>query len=158
MGDRQVVERYARALADGDLDAQDVLLHDDYIGRYPQSGELVRGRANRRAILENYPGVGEGLRPTLEYITGRDDQFVSGPSFPAWTIIHLAGSGEEITLLGRVRYPDGLDWHVITLLIVREGKIWRETNYYAPPFDPPEWRSAYVELTKEAGPTPQSAG
>ena len=27
----------------------------------------------------------------------------------------------------------------------KAGKIWRETDYFAPPFDPPSWRSPYVE-------------
>lgn len=37
MGNRQIVERYARALAENDLDAQDALVHDDYVACYPQS-------------------------------------------------------------------------------------------------------------------------
>ena len=31
MGNRQVIERLAEALAANDLDAQDALIHDDYV-------------------------------------------------------------------------------------------------------------------------------
>lgn len=156
MGNRQVVERYARALAENDLDAQDELVHDDYLGRYPQSGEVIRGRANRRAILENYPGAGEGLSPAMNQLVGRDDEFVAGPS---WNIVHMVGSGEEaITLIGTITYPNGETWHVVTLFTVRDQKIWREVNYYAPPFEAPEWRRPYVEIEADARSNPPVSG
>lgn len=62
MGNRGVVQRYAEATSTDDFDAQDALVHDEYVLTYPQSGEQIRGRANRRAALENYPGRGERLR------------------------------------------------------------------------------------------------
>ena len=145
MGNRQVVERYAKALADNDLDAQDALVHDEYEARWPQSGEVIRGRANRRAVLENYPGAAEGLRPVTQRIVGRDDEFVTGPS---WNIIHLVGSGDEITITGTIDYPDGTTWHVVSLLTLREGKVWRQVDYYAPPFEAPAWRAPYVEAER----------
>jgi ketosteroid isomerase-like protein len=48
VGNRRVVERYAAAMAEDDFDAQDALIHDDFELRYPQSGERIRGRENRR--------------------------------------------------------------------------------------------------------------
>ena len=56
MSNRRIVESYANAMAEDDFDAQDALVHDEYELVYPQSGERFRGRTNRRAILENYPG------------------------------------------------------------------------------------------------------
>ena len=103
MGNRQVIERYSAALAANDFDAQDELVHDDYVARWPQSGEVIRGRANRRAILENYPGGNPGVGVITTRIVGRDDEFVTGPS---WNIIHLVGSGDEFTINGTVDYPD----------------------------------------------------
>jgi ketosteroid isomerase-like protein len=144
MGNRDVVEQLARALAEEDLDAQIALLHDDYVGQYPQSGEIIRGRANRRAITENYPG-GPSLPVTVSSILGEDDKFVSAPSWPAWSIVHVAGSGDEFTMTGTITYPDGQTWHAIALLTLRDGKIWRETDYFAAPFESPEWRPPYVE-------------
>jgi SnoaL-like domain len=151
VGNRQVVERYTRALADDDVDAQVALLHPDYVGRYPQSGEVIRGPANFVAVTSNYPGRGErGLRPQIEGIRGADDQWITRPSWPAWTVVHLAGSDDEFTFTGTIRYPNGEVWHAIGLVSVREGKIWRETDYFAAPFECPEWRRPFVELEGSA--------
>ena len=146
MGNRQVVELYAKANEADDFDAQDACLHDDYELVYPQSGERIRGAANRRAIVERYPGKEPSVtRPTIERVIGTDDQFVRGTSWPGYTIMHLAGSGDEFQATGTIRYPDGEEWQWISLMTLRGGKIWRETQYFAPRFDPPSWRSQYVE-------------
>jgi ketosteroid isomerase-like protein len=140
MGNREVVERFAEALAADDFDAQDQLIHDDYVGRWPQSGEVIRGRANRRAILQNYPG---GVRSRADRIVGSDDQFIAGPS---WNIIHLVGSGDEITMTGTIDYGELGVWHFASLLTMRDGKIWRQTDFFGAPFDAPAWRAPYVEV------------
>ncbi len=137
---REVVEEYARALAEDDLDAQDAVLHDDYMNFYPQSGERMRGRATHRAILENYPGG--HVRPEAGRIIGSEDQWVTTPS---WTVVHFSGSGDNWVVTGKIRYPNGEEWHAVLLLELRDGKISRETNYFAPPFEAPEWRARYVE-------------
>ena len=145
MGNRQVVERFARALEADDFDTQDALIHDDYILDLPQSGERIRGRTNRRAMIDHYPGrVEAGMRPSVGRIIGVDDRFVT-PPFPAWNVMHLAGSGDDLQVTGTIRYPDDKVWHFVALVTMREGKIWRETDYFAEPFDAPEWRSQYVE-------------
>ena len=143
MGNRRVVELYAAALAANDFDAQDALVHDDYVGHWPQSGEVIRGRGNRRAVLEHYPGAEGGLGPSTRTIVGRDDEFITGPS---WNIIHLIGSGDEITVTGTLDYPELGTWHFVSLLTVRNGKIWRQVDYFAPPFEAPAWRAPYVEV------------
>jgi ketosteroid isomerase-like protein len=145
VGNRQVIERLAEALATNDLDAQDALIHDDYVCRWPQSGEVIRGRANRRAIQENYPGAEGGIRPTTTRIVGSDDKFISSP-IPTWNMIHLTGSGDDLTATGTITYPNGETWHFVTLFTMRDGKIWRQVDYYAPPFESPAWRAPYVEL------------
>ena len=38
----------------------------------------------------------------------------------------------------------------VDLIELRAGKVWRETVYWAPPFDAPEWRRPFVEL-REGG-------
>ena len=142
-----MVEAYARALADQDLDAQDALVHDDYEARYPQSGEVIRGRVTRRAVAEQYPGAEGGRLPVgLEKIVGKDDQFVTGPS---WNLIHLTGSGDDFSIIGTITYPNGETWHVVGMLTLREGKVWREVDYYAAPFDRPDWRAALTDLEPE---------
>ena len=147
MGNRAVVERFTEAMAANDFDAQDALLHDDYVGRYPQSGELIRGRQNRRKIMENYPGTERGITASSDRIIGSDDAFVTGPSF---NLIHLSGSGDEMSLIGRITYPNGETWHTTLFLTMKEGKIWRELAYFGPAFDPPAWRAPFVELEERS--------
>jgi ketosteroid isomerase-like protein len=125
MDNRQVVDQFLEAMAADDLDAQDALIHDDYVVRNPQSGEVIRGRANRRAVLENYPGSQGGG--------------------PAWELSHVVGSGDEFTATGTVTYPDGGTWHFVTLLTVRDEKIWQQIDYFAEPFEAPDWRRPYLD-------------
>ena len=47
----------------------------------------------------------------------------------------------------RQRYPDGRVWFTVILIELRDGKVLRETQYWAEPFDPPDWRAAWVERT-----------
>ena len=146
MSGRVIVERYAAALAANDSAMMRECLAPDYVGRYPQSGELIRGVENRLAIGENFPGQEEArLSGTIREIRGRDDEFVSTASFPAWTIVHLTGSNDEFTLTGTVNYPNGETWHAVLLITVRGGKVWRETDYFAPTFEPAAWREPFVE-------------
>ena len=146
MSGRVIVERYAAALAANDSAMMRECLAPDYVGRYPQSGELIRGVANRLAIGENFPGQEEArLSGTIREIRGRDDEFVPTASWPAWSIVHLTGSNDEFTLTGTVNYPNGEIWHAVLLITVRGGKVWRETDYFAPTFEPAAWREPFVE-------------
>jgi ketosteroid isomerase-like protein len=145
MGNRQVIERFAAALAVDDFDTQDALIHDDYVCRWPQSGEVIRGRANRRAIRDNYPDAEAGLRTQPTRIVGSDDKFITGP-LPTWNMTHVAGSGDDLTMTGTVTYPNGETWLFVTLFTMRAGKIWRQVDYYAPKFDAPDWRAPFVEM------------
>ena len=56
MTNAEVVRRYFAAMVDHDYDTQAALRAADWTAVWPQSGEMVRGNANMRAILENYPG------------------------------------------------------------------------------------------------------
>ena len=54
-------------------------------------------------------------------------------------------------MAGKVRYPDWQTWQFVALLTLRNGRIWRETDYSAAPFDAPAWRSEYVERDEHPG-------
>ena len=106
MGNRQLVERYAKANEADDFDTQDACLHDEYMLVYPQSGERIRGAANRRAIVEHYPGKQVSVtRPAIDRVIGTDDQFVNATSWPGYSVIHLAGSGMNSKRSGRSATP-----------------------------------------------------
>jgi hypothetical protein len=146
MGNRGVVDRWVDAVTRHDYAAQRELLHDEYVGRYPQSGEVIRGPENRIAIVANYPGWDPSTAPIhVDLVTGTDDQFITAPSAFAWTLVHLSGSGDEFTVTATVRYPDDSVWHYLSLVVERDGRIWRETAYFGEPFEAPDWRAAWVE-------------
>jgi len=75
---RAIVERYAAATAANDSALMRECLAPDYVGRYPQSGEVIRGIENRLAIGENFPGQEERkLSSTFGEIRGSDEPFVN---------------------------------------------------------------------------------
>jgi len=63
--DRAFVEEQIRANLGGDLRAAAGLLADDYLEEYPQSGEVIRGRANALAQA----AANHGVRVQPHYVT-----------------------------------------------------------------------------------------
>lgn len=41
---------------------------------------------------------------------------------------------------------DGEPVHTVNIMEFRDGKVARETHYFADPFEPPEWRARWVEM------------
>ena len=141
-GNREIVDRFVEALGSGDADAYESALDDDAEIVYPQSGERFRGRRNLRALLDEFTSHDGGFQPTLERVVGDDPSWMVSP---AYSVVRVEGSGEQFTATGRVRYPDGAEWHLVQLLEVRGGRISQVTSYFAEPFEPPAWRAPYRE-------------
>jgi SnoaL-like domain len=138
---REIVDRYAKALQTNDFDTLVSVLHDDYLEDYPQSGERIRGGANLRAMMASYPG-GEPRAVRLDTLVGTEDRWVMTASYMPMLV---AGTGDQYTSVAHVIYPDGSDWHVIQLIRLKDGKVYRVTSFYAERFDAPDWRAPYVE-------------
>ena len=138
---REVIDRYARATVERDLDTLDQLRHADYVSEYPQSGERIRGPQNARAILDNYPG---GVPPAANVLVkGSEDQWVATP---VGTLLRVIGTGDVYTALFTVVYPgDPRPWHCMGILELHDGKVAKETIVFGAPFDAPGWRSQWVE-------------
>lgn len=137
-----VVRRYLAAHAAHDYDAVDALRHPDWTEEWPQSGERVRGTANDRAIMDNWPG---GLPEAGEMrVVGSEDRWVLTPAF---TLQRIVGNGDSWWFDGTAAYPDGSTWFVAGLVALRDARILTETWYFAPPLDPPAWRAQWVERT-----------
>jgi ketosteroid isomerase-like protein len=126
---REIVEKYMEAMASNDYEAMDAVASDEIVEEYPQSGEVIRGKANLRAIMDNYPGR-------------RENEFKSARP-------EVSGGGDEFTARGELTYPNGETWHVVSIMSVRDGKIRKITSYFAQPFEAPAWRAKWVE--KKAG-------
>ena len=140
---REIVERFAQSQTGRDLDLQDQYLADDIVEDYPQSGERIRGKANRRATIENYPGRAEReFGPSMARVVGGEDQWVLTPTL---SLMKVKGSGDHFTGVGEITYPNGETWHIVQLLEMRNGKISHITSYFGKPFEPPPWRAKWVE-------------
>jgi hypothetical protein len=99
--------------------------HEDFLVEFPQSGERM-DRDGLRRLQEHFPGGAPNIR--LRRLTGGGD---------VWF-------GESV-----IHYTDGKVVHGVTRVEFRDGRIWRETRYYAEPFEAPAWRSAWVERIEE---------
>ena len=119
---RQVAEAVWRALGAGDWDAASGLLHNDFVQEWPQSGERIVGRDNAIAINQNFPG---GL-PTMRFRRT------------------LAG-GDLVVLEVELTYGDGSRYLGVSVIELRDGKVVKETDYFAQPFQAPQWRAQWVE-------------
>lgn len=117
---RTVVERLVRCLNDRKVEVMDQLFHEDAVMDWPQSGEQVVGGDNRRAVYGAFPGL------------------------PTVTPRRLSVSGDLAVLEATLDYG-GPSYKSVFIFDFRDGKIARETAYWAEPFEAPEWRAQWVE-------------
>ena len=115
---RLVLERYLAGALNAEQEYE--MRHEDVVIDMPQSGERIRGRDNMKAMQQAYPGP-----PTI-------------------TVRRMVGSGDVWVVEGRSDYS-GRIYHLVNIIEFREGKILRETRYYADPFEAPAWRAPWVE-------------
>jgi hypothetical protein len=101
-----------------------VYVHDDLEERYPQSGEVIRGRANFEGFLNSFPGF-----PSIEHrrTIGGGDVWVSELEFDY---------GGELA---------GQKWQVCEVIELRDRKLWRIRAFFGQPFEPAGWRAPFVE-------------
>jgi SnoaL-like protein len=136
----ECVRQYAAASAAHDVAELGGLRHPDWMVSWPQSGERVHGNVAFAEIIANYPGGA----PTAEVkrIVGAEDQWVVTPGN---TVLKVVGSGDFWWSEWRLSYPNGEVYLVIDLLELRDGLVYRETVYWAAPFEAPDWRAPWVE-------------
>ena len=107
---------------------------DDIVQEWPQSGERIRGKQNVEAVNSNYP-TGSGTNPTakLRRVLAPDE---------AWVI-------ESV-----IDYGDGVPVSAVSIIKTNDdGKIVHQRDYFAYPFEAPEWRKQWVEqMEKEPMP------
>ena len=135
-----VVRRYASASAAADVDALAELRHPAWAVDWPQSGERVRSHESWSEVIRNYPGGAP--RAELTRVVGIEDRWVVTPGN---TVARIAGSGDFWWTEWRITYASGEEWLCVALVELRDGRVWRETVYWAAPFDAPEWRAPWVE-------------
>ena len=124
-------EHEVRELIDRQLKAMDPaqsyeVRHEDYLVEFPQSGERL-DRDGLRRLQETFPG-GKAPEIHLRRLTGGGDVWF-GESF--------------------IEYPDGTAAYGVARIELRDGKISKETRYYAEPFEVPAWRSSWSRPVPE---------
>jgi hypothetical protein len=137
----QVLERYSEIMSSREYDRLDEVLHADYVTEWPQSGETVRGAESLRRILESYPGGDPEFREP-EVLLGEEERYAMTPTF---NLVKIAGSGDRFTTWARATYPGGSEWFLVSISTLKDGKIWRQVEFFAQTFEPPEWRTEWVE-------------
>jgi hypothetical protein len=143
---RAVFEGWVEAIERRDMDTLRALAHPGFEDLYPQSGEHTIGVENLIAIIGSYPG---GVEPLgRDRIVGGEERFVRTPVF---TMIRVAGEGDNFVGISRARYPDGSHWMILNVGEIRDGLVYRTESYFAPYFDPAPWRSGMVEVQPRPG-------
>jgi hypothetical protein len=99
--------------------------HEDFTVEFPQSGERL-DRDGLRKLQEHFPGGAPEIR--LRRLSGADDVWFR----------------ESV-----IRYADGTVAYGVTRVEFRDGRIWKETRYYAEPFEAPAWRAQWVQRMEE---------
>jgi hypothetical protein len=97
---------------------------EDYAMEMPQSGERIRGRESMRAFQEAFPSNTAPPKIRIRRVMVREW---------LWVV-------ESV-----VDYGGGQVMHGVAILELKDGKVWRDTRYFAEPFEAPEWRSQWVE-------------
>lgn len=143
---RELMDRFAGMFLTNDWSRLAEFVAEDAIWEYPQSGERFRGLENIRAQFENYPSLEPGSTELQEVIGGATYALT-----PMYTVVSVDGSGDRGTALIRVRYPDGSRWWVVNLYEVRDGRIRRSRAFFAPEFDPPDWRRPFHDTAGTDG-------
>jgi hypothetical protein len=113
-----LVELFSRLSAE----TEDQIRHDDDTMEWPQSGERLQGREKMREFQE----ANAGKRPPrrLRRVLVKEGLWV---------------------VEGVVDYGGGREVDFVLILELRDGKVFRETRYYADPFEASEARAQWFE-------------
>jgi hypothetical protein len=118
---RAALARHWAASNAGDFEEEHEIYADDAVLEYPQSGERIRGRQRIAASRKAQPDT---KRFVVRRVTGAASLWIS-----------------ELVLT-----YDERPFHVVSVMEFERGKVARETQYFAEPFEPGQSRRQWVEL------------
>lgn len=123
MSPKQVVRNFWQAMNNNDWVKASEWLSHDFQGYWPQSSELIEGKANFIAINDNYPANGK------------------------WQFIINSIVAECNDVVTDVSITDGVQKaRAITFHLVEGGKIVKQKEFWPEDYPAPEWRSEWVKL------------
>jgi hypothetical protein len=96
--------------------------HEDFAMEMPQSGERIRVRERMREFQAAFGEAAPAMR--LRRVLVRDRLWVA----------------EVVS-----DYGNGREFHYVSTVKLKDGRMWRDTRYYAEPFEAPGWRVRWVE-------------
>jgi hypothetical protein len=97
-----------------------VPLADDAVRQWPQSGEVIRGRARIGEVESHFIGLRLGV--------GRRH-----------------AQGDTVVVEWTTEYGDGRLYRNVSIAELSEGKAVGVTDYWGEPFTPPQWRDGLAE-------------
>jgi hypothetical protein len=130
VNDDEMAARIREVYEFGDMQAfakaQYEMSADDVVNEFPQSGERFKGRDNIAAMNQSYTGA-----------TG---------TAPKTTLRRILKPGEAWVIEATIDYGDGTPVSAVSIIEMGpDGKVVKQTDYFANPFEAPEWRRSYAE-------------
>jgi hypothetical protein len=110
---REAIDRHWSASAEGNLETEHDIYHDDAICDYPQSGERIHGRRNIQALRGHHSAKPSGF--DVRRVLGSGD---------LWITEYI------ITYQGNIAFT-------VSIMEFREGKVAHETQYLRTPLRRP---------------------
>jgi hypothetical protein len=123
MEDREIraaLDRHWAASDASDFEAEHQIYREDAVLDYPQSGERIHGR--------------------LKIQWSRAAQ----PNRKRFTVLRIIGAG-DLWVTEFVLNYDGRPSYTVSIMEFVDGKVARETQYFADPFEPGPSRAQWVE-------------
>ena len=117
---REALNRHWAASDANDFDVEHDIYREDAVLDYPQSGERIRGRHNIRSSR------------------------VAQPSAKRFKVRRIVGTGDLWVTEFILEY-DGRPSYSVSVMEFLDGKVARETQYFADPFEPGPSRARWVE-------------
>jgi hypothetical protein len=117
---RAALDRHWAASDANDFETEHAIYREDAVLEYPQSGERIRGRRNIQIT--------------------RTQQ----PSQKRFAVRRIIGSG-DLWVTEYILTYDGKPSYTVSIMEFSGGKVARETQYFADPFEASAWRAKWVE-------------
>ncbi len=117
---RAALDRHWAASDANDFEAEHAIYLEEAVLEYPQSGERLRGRRNIQHAR------------------------AAQPNQKRFSVRRIVGAG-GLWVTEFILTYDGRPSYTVSIMEFEDGKVARETQYFADPFEPGPSRAAWVE-------------
>ena len=119
---RAALERHWAASDASDFEAEHQIYREDAVLDYPQSGEVIHGRR------------------------GIQSSRAAQPNQKRFAVRRIVGAG-ALWVTEYILSYDGRPSYTVSIMEFLDGKVARETQYFADPFEPAPSRAQWVRST-----------